>query len=180
MSLTLDRTTHSSPETAYSLAGRTRWYAATLFVVGGLLQLAEFLLEPEHDSSRARVAWWLAHSTQLQLAQTAGLLAMAFMIGTFWFAYRLLRVQSPRLSAVAVSMLLCAKVSRPRHRDGGALGGRRRSPRCRRDDPGRQGPWNPRHRRLRDVPADVLPRQRARGRDHVAFPLCAQAHGRVR
>ena len=54
MSLSLDRTTHSSPETAYPLVGRTRWYAATLFVVGGLLQLAEFLLEPEHDSSHAR------------------------------------------------------------------------------------------------------------------------------
>lgn len=32
------------------------------------------------------------------------------MIGAFWFAYRLLREQSPRLSAFAVSMLLCAMV----------------------------------------------------------------------
>jgi hypothetical protein len=75
-----------------------------------VLQLAEFLFEPDQGSSRARVAWWLAHPARIQLAQTAGLLAVACMIGTFWFAYRLLRDQSPRLSAVAISMILCAMV----------------------------------------------------------------------
>ena len=72
MSLSLDRTTHSSPETAYPLVGRTRWYAATLFVIGGLLQLAEFLLEPEHDSSRAGWRWWLAHPTSCSSRRRPG------------------------------------------------------------------------------------------------------------
>jgi len=95
---------------SYPISDRARWFAAALFVLGGALQLTEFLLEPAFGSSAQRVQWWLTHSSQLQLSQTAGLLAIPCLVGSFWFGYRLVRRQSPRLAAVAVSMLLCAMV----------------------------------------------------------------------
>jgi hypothetical protein len=98
----------TAADTSFPLNRSARLVAAALFVGGGLLQLAEFILENPVDDPAARVAWWLAHDTRTQLSQTVGLLAVPVMIGSFLFGYHLIREQSRRLSAVAISMLVCA------------------------------------------------------------------------
>ncbi len=94
----------------HPITGRTRWLAATLFLLGGAFQLTEFLLEPAFASSRERVQWWLANPTQLELSQAFGVLAIPCMLGTFYFGYRLVRDQSRRIAAAALGMLVCAMV----------------------------------------------------------------------
>ncbi len=94
----------------YPLVGRTRWLAAAVFVAGGLLETLSFLLESGDLDAPARIAWWLAHPLRTQLAQASGLLAIACLVGTFWFAYPLLRAGSRRLSGVAVTLLMTAMV----------------------------------------------------------------------
>jgi hypothetical protein len=94
----------------FPLHRRARWAAAALFILGGALQLAEFVLERSPDASGARVAWWLAHDLRTQLSQALGLLALPLMIGGFLYGYRLIREQSRRLSLVAISLLVTAMV----------------------------------------------------------------------
>lgn len=98
------------PTATFPLARSARWAAAALFVLGGALQLAEFLLERSPEAPAARVAWWLAHDTRTQLSQALGLLALPLMIGGFLYGYRLIRHQSRRLSLVAISLLVTAMV----------------------------------------------------------------------
>jgi hypothetical protein len=100
----------TAADTSFPLNRSARLVAAALFVGGGLLQLAEFILENPVDDPAARIAWWLAHDTRTQLSQTVGLLAVPLMIGSFLFGYRLIREQSRRLATVAISMLVCAMV----------------------------------------------------------------------
>jgi hypothetical protein len=100
----------TAAETSFPLNRSARLVAAALFVGAGLLQLAEFILEDPADDPASRVAWWLAHDTRTQLSQTVGLLAVPVMIGSFLFGYRLIRERSRRLSAVAISLLVCAMV----------------------------------------------------------------------
>ncbi len=108
MSVALEVTPSTSGE--YPIAARARLLAAATFVAGGLLQLLAFLLEPGDQEGAARVAWWLAHPGRIELSQTAGLLSVAGLVGTFWFAYPLLRAGSRRVAAVAVAALLTAMV----------------------------------------------------------------------
>jgi hypothetical protein len=87
------------------ITGPARWTAAALLTVGGLLQVAEFALEPATGSSADRVAWWAAHPSQIGLSQAVGILAIPFLIGGFLTMARLTRQHSRRLTAVAVTLL---------------------------------------------------------------------------
>lgn len=102
--------TPATPDVAPPFGGRFRWAAAGCLVAGGLLQVAEFLLEPASDSEVQRVQWWLAHPGQLALSQAAGLLAIPFLVASFLVMYRLARDASRKVMLAATSMMVCAMV----------------------------------------------------------------------
>ncbi len=95
---------------AFPLPVRARWSAAAMFVLGGAFQLAAFLLDSPDEAAGPRVSWWLAHDTRIQLAQTFSLLAVPLMLGSFLYAYRLVREQSRRLALVATTLLVTAMI----------------------------------------------------------------------
>jgi hypothetical protein len=81
--------------------GRTRWVAGALLVTGGLLQVAEFLLESPPDDNAARVATWVAHPASYAWSNAAGLLAVPFLLAGVAVLVALTRQSSRRLAWVA-------------------------------------------------------------------------------
>jgi hypothetical protein len=98
----------ATPTTQPVFHGRGRWAAAMLVTVGAALQVAEFLLEPGTDTTAARLDWWQEHGARLEASQTAGLLAIPFLIGGFAVMVALTRKTSRRVAAVATVALTMA------------------------------------------------------------------------
>lgn len=98
------------PTTSHPFTGRARWAAAALLVTGAALQVIEFLLERSPNGNAARVAYWADHLTRIGLSESAGLLAVPFLIGGFAVSIALTRRRSPRLAWTAACALTCAMV----------------------------------------------------------------------
>jgi len=107
----LIETPHDTHDDAvHPIQGRSRWVAAVLLTLGGLLQVVEFVLEPTAGTTDERIAWWADHPTRIGLSQAVGIVAIPFLIGGFWTMARLTRQHSRRLTAVAVALLTCGMV----------------------------------------------------------------------
>lgn len=87
---------------------RFRWMAATVLVLGPLLQLIEFLLENAPDDNAARIALWVADPARVGLSQAAGLLAIPFLLGGVAVLFALTRDYSPRLAVAAAALMTFA------------------------------------------------------------------------
>jgi hypothetical protein len=99
--------TTTSPTPVFT--GRARWAAAALVTIGAALQVVEFVLEPAgQDTAKARLAWWADHADRVELSQTAGLLAIPFLIGGFAVMVALTQRCSRRLAGVAAVALTMA------------------------------------------------------------------------
>jgi hypothetical protein len=98
------------PPNVHPFRGRARWAAAALLITGALLQVVEFLLEGSGGDSAGRVAYWSEHLTRIGLAQSAGILAVPFLLGGFGVMVALTRGRSPRLAWTAGCLLVCAMV----------------------------------------------------------------------
>jgi hypothetical protein len=94
----------------YPIARRMRWPAAVVLALGGILETLPFQLEPEQEDARQRVAWWAEHGTRMQLAQTAGLLTVFFLLLGTYLVWKLVREDSRRLAAVGALMIVSAMV----------------------------------------------------------------------
>ncbi len=90
--------------------GGVWWAAAAAFLVGGLLQLAEFLLEPGSASTTARLDWWLAHPVRMDWSQAAGIAAIPFLLVGAAMMWRLARTDSPRLAVTALLVVAVAMI----------------------------------------------------------------------
>ncbi len=108
MTVVQEQVVSSPPE--YPVARGLRWPAAVVLLLGGGLQLTEFLLEPEQSDSHARVQWWLTHGTRLQLSQALGLVAVLLLLIGVCVLWRLAREDSRRLASVALVMTASAMV----------------------------------------------------------------------
>ena len=108
MTVVQEQVVSSPPE--YPVPRSQRWPVAVVLVLGGALQLAEFLLEPEQSDSASRVQWWLAHGTRLQLSQALGLVAVLLLLIGVTVLWRLTRTDSRRLSAGALLLTASAMV----------------------------------------------------------------------
>jgi hypothetical protein len=110
MTIQIETPSPTHQDLVHPIQGRSRWVAAALLTLGGLLQVVEFVLEPPFGTTADRIAWWADHPTRIGLSQAAGIAAIPFLIGGFLTMARLTRQHSRRLSAVAVSMLTCGMV----------------------------------------------------------------------
>ena len=94
----------------HPFAGPIRWLVAPVLVLGFGLKLVEFLLEPPHPDTAARLQWWQQHSTRLDYSQAAGLVAVLFLLIGTYYLYALVREDSRRLAAVAATLVVAAMV----------------------------------------------------------------------
>ena len=92
------------------LVGRARWAAAVMLVMGGLLQVVEFLLDSSQTEAAARLAYWSEHATRIEWSQAAGVAAIPFLIGGFGVIVALTLRTSRRLAWAAAALLTLAMV----------------------------------------------------------------------
>ncbi len=92
------------------LRGPARWWAAGVFLVGAVLQLLEFLLEPQVDDPRARIAWWLTHEVQMDWSQACGIMAIPLLLMGAAVMWRLTRDNSRRIAMAALVSLTMAMI----------------------------------------------------------------------
>lgn len=90
--------------------GRTRWLAAASFLTGALLQLAEFLLEPQSSTTAGRIDWWLANPGRMDFSQAAGIAAIPFLLLGAAMMWRLARADSPKLAGIALVVIATAMI----------------------------------------------------------------------
>ena len=88
--------------------GTARWVAAAILVIGPLLQVVEFLSENPAGDNAARVAYWAANPARIGLAESSGLVAVPFLIGSFAVVVALTRASSPRLAWSGAALLTLA------------------------------------------------------------------------
>jgi hypothetical protein len=96
--------------TAPVFTGPSRWLAASLFVIGAGLQVAEFLLEDLTDDNAVRTAAWLTHPATAAASMSLGLLAVPFLLGGFAVLVAITRRHSRRLATTAAALLSLAMV----------------------------------------------------------------------
>lgn len=99
-----------APRVAQPFAGPARWLGACALAIGGALQLAEALLEPESSNNTQRLAWWAAHQDRMDWSQAVGILALPFLVLGAIVIWRLAKEQSPRIAAVGVAMMTTAMI----------------------------------------------------------------------
>jgi hypothetical protein len=90
--------------------GLGRWLVAAVLVLGGALQLAEFLLEPDHPETASRLAWWSQHESSLDWSQAAGIAAILSLLVGVVVMWQLTRVDSPKLATTAAVVLGSAMI----------------------------------------------------------------------
>ena len=89
-------------------SGRSRWLAASLLLIGNVLQGIEFVLENPREDTADRVAYWTEHPTQVGWSMATGYLAVPFLIGGFAVLAALCLRSTPRLAVVSVVLLTLA------------------------------------------------------------------------
>jgi hypothetical protein len=99
-----------TPDAAHPFTGWSRWLAASAFLTGAALQLAEFVLEPENDDKAQRLDWWTHHATRMDWSQATGILAIAFLLAGIAMMWQLGRVDSPRIATTAAIVLGTAMI----------------------------------------------------------------------
>jgi hypothetical protein len=90
--------------------GGARFAAALILILGPLLQVIEFVLEYTPGDAASRVASWAAHPAQVEIAKTAGFLAVPFLLGGTAIFVALTQAASRRLALVAGALSACALV----------------------------------------------------------------------
>jgi chromate transport protein ChrA len=105
-----DRTSTTSMGAPRPFTGATRWPAAAAFLIGGALQLAEFILEPEASDTAKRLEWWGRHPVRMDWSQGVGILAIAFLLVGIAMMWQISRLDSPRTATVAAIVLGTAMI----------------------------------------------------------------------